>query len=337
MKTKLWILLLFPVLTSCQKDEEEIPGNVLSKSQFYVTAIHSPNGLGDRGYNDNLYKGIRESQLTHGFHLQSYSPLNMNEAEQLMINWMKDSIVTGTRMLVLGSSDFEPLLRKHADQLPSPEHGEIVLLESRATDMPAYTLYLPIYGACYQAGCIAMLFPYAHTSAVVCANRTEGPIADGLRGFKEGFTDSNGLQLDTYYLADDDIGYTMADSLYRLCHTLEQNYGFVFPICGGSNQGLIRFTREHPYTFYTAGMDVDQSDYSPKITFSVVKHIDRAISRFLQAWVNRETIPLHQRWGLSSDMVEVVASPAYKEFLGNSLEITNKTAIHKEEAYEKTK
>ena len=330
----LFIILL--VLAACQDESGPAEEQVAPRDVPDVTVIHSPNGLGDRGYNDNLYKGIRECKNEYGFRLETHSPLSMDEAEQLMTDWMNDSVSDGKRLLILGSSDFEPMLRAHAGLIPDKARGEVLLLESRATDLPAYTFYLPIYGACYQAGSAAVLLPNSFISAVVCANPLEGPVADGQRGFEAGFKDNGGMLLDTYYLSDDDRGYAMADSLYRLCYALEQNYGFVFPIAGGSSQGLLRFTREYPRTFYTAGMDVDQSGYSSRVTLSVVKHIDRAVYNFLAQWACGQTPPAHQRLGLSSGLVEVVIAPSYEQFFNGYVETTLETAIQKEDAYEDT-
>lgn len=302
--------------------------------QVIVTAIHSPNGLGDRGYCDMIFAGIEISKEAHDFWLMTEVPNNLDEAEQLMNEWLDDTTANGKRLLILASSDFEPMVRAQRDRIPDNERNKVLLLESRAEDLPAYTIHLPMYGACYQAGCAATQFPYSDTCAIVCANRLEGPIVDGYRGFTEGFLDSGGQQADTLFLADDNTGYAMADSLYRLCYTLERKYNFVFPLAGGSNQGLLRFTREYPNTFYTAGMDVDQSDYSDRVAFSVVKHVERAVETFLDQWVADRELPRNMSFGLSSGYVEIVASENYRDFIDETLKACKERAIQKENDYE---
>lgn len=324
------------ITVGCARDEIAKDCQQAVSSPPTVTVIHSPNGLGDRGYNDLIFAGVQVSQKKHDFRLLTQVPDDMQEAELFFEDWLNDSTASGKQLLIMASSDFEYMIRSHKHQIPDDEQRKVLFLESRAQDLPAYTLYLPLYGACYQAGCVSLTLPYAAMkSAVVCANRLPGPIADGRQGFQDGFLDNGGLEVDTVFLADDDTGYAMANQFYQLCFDLEKEYAFVFPLAGGSNQGLLRFTREYPRTFYTAGMDVDQSDYSYRVAFSVVKHIDRTLELFLNLWMNEQDLPRNMSRGLASGDVEVVITSGYEDFLKEVLDACKNQAIEKEKAYEK--
>lgn len=302
-----------------------------------VTVIYSTSGVGDDGYNSAILRGVVQAYKDLGFRLDQHMPANLDEATRISATWVADSAQAPTqRLLVLASSEYEPLLDKLAAG-PLPSADDVMLLESRRTDLPAYTLYLPLYGASYEAGYISGLLPYGNLSAIVCANPTDSTLTDGCRGFADGYYRRFGQAPPVHYLDQTTNGYAMSDSLYRLCHTFDAEYSFVYPLVGGSLGGLLRFTREYPHTFYTCGLDTDCSQLSSRVAFSVVKHIDRAVNSFLTQWVSDVPQPRHQRMGLGSGMVEVVLAPGYDEFLGKELTTITSEALRKEELYEATR
>lgn len=67
------------------------------------------------------------------------------------------------------------------------------------------------------------------TLRVIVANTTEATIINCYKAYRDGFTDAGGKRIDVYPLADDQTGYAMADSLYRLCYALRGRYGMVLP------------------------------------------------------------------------------------------------------------
>lgn len=333
-KRTLWIALIVCLFASCEKDNEIIE-NVVDMG--VVSVIYAPYGLGDRGYNDNIYKGIQQGRILHGFRLENYLPNSIEQAEEYMKAWLSDKSDV-KRLLIMASSDFEGFMKSHSGKIPDDPDNRVVLLESRVNEQPFYTVYLPLYGAAYQAGVATMQLPGAGKSLVLCANPFVESINDATNGFIEGYSLHGGEPCDVLYLSDKHgEGFAVADQVYRMCYDLERKYGFVFPLIGGSSQGLLRFTREYPKSLYTASMDVDQSAYSNRVTYSVLKHTDRAILNIVEQWVNNTPIPRNQRWGLESGMVEVSCATNYLDFWGNIFEFYRHEAILKEANYENEK
>lgn len=89
------------------------------------------------------------------------------------------------------------------------------------------------------------------------------------------------------------------------------NYGFIFPVAGGSNAGIYRYSREFDDSPFLAGMDVDQSNLSDKITGSVIKHIDKLVYEYLTEWTQTGTMPERRLYGLESGYADWQLSPLY--------------------------
>ena len=62
---------------------------------------------------------------------------------------------------------------------------------------------------------------------------------------------------------------------------------------------------------YLAGMDIDQSSLSNRITGSVIKHIDQLIYRYLTEWVVTGDMPENQLYGLESGYADWLVAPRY--------------------------
>ena len=334
MLLALSMLLTLPMLTACDDDDA-----AAADGSWTVTAIVSANGLGDRSYCDLIYSGLRQSENALDINLQVIVPKSYAEAEQYFDAWLNDDRHTdGHRLLVAASGEYEAYLRTKADRIPDEEKARVLLMESETTDAPYYTLRLPFYGAGYTAGYITPLLHGGDSTAVVLANTNEATITDCYAAFRDGFLDAGGRRLDVFPLADDQTGYSMADSLYHLCFSLRGHYGVVLPIAGGSCQGVLRYTREYPTDFYTIGMDVDQQESSYAVAFSILKHIDRAVLGFITSWRRGEKLERHYSYGLATGYMQVlVADGSRFDHLRQAVEDVRQTAILQEEAYEKRK
>ena len=326
-------IVLIGILSSCSK-EDNTPIDNNSIPSPIVTVFFSPNGLGDRGYNDNIAHGVNRSQETHGYRLNRICPTSLQEAERYMDAWLSALDNTTRRLLVLASEDYEAMVVRYADRIPDDDVNRVYLFESRSTDLPAYTFYLPFYGVCYQAGYLASLLPSMESAAVLCANNYARPIIDGRDAFAAGYNENCNYPLDYIYLSDSDEGYALADSTYRLSYTLHQLYDFVFPLAGGSVQGLLRYNREYPTSFYTAGVDVDISDYSTLVPYSAVKHIDKAVEQTINLWIEEIETPRQQRLDMEAGFTELVIAEHYRSLLEVAEKESRANAIIKEKAYE---
>lgn len=112
-----------------------------------------------------------------------------------------------------------------------------------------------------------------------------------------------------------------------------KEYGYIFPVAGGSNAGIYRYSRENEDSPFLAGMDIDQSGLSNKITGSVIKEIDRLIFEYLMEWSTTGTMPKAQLYGLESGYADWKLSPLYEVEYKDVMEQIRQQAITKEKEY----
>ena len=102
-----------------------------------------------------------------------------------------------------------------------------------------------------------------------------------------------------------------------------------------SNAGIYRYSREFEDSPYLAGMDIDQSSLSNRITGSVIKHIDQLIYRYLTEWVVTGIMPENQLYGLESGYADwLVASRYANNFNSLVNDIRQQAVIFEKEYYE---
>lgn len=135
------------------------------------------------------------------------------------------------------------------------------------------------------------------------------------------------------YLAEDWTGYVAATKTYQKMTGWSAKYGFIFPVAGGSNSGLYRYSREFGNAPYLAGMDIDQSGLSDKITGSVVKNIDRLIYEYLKEWTATGTMPEDAFYGLESGYVDWQVALRYESLLNGVISVNRQKAIDTERRY----
>lgn len=320
MKKHFSILLLVTslcLLYSC--DDRDLPQNSLP----VITVILYENSLGDFGYQDNIYSGINNifyhSNLSDKFKLEVYSPNDIDFSEDIIGNWF-DKPKSAKELLILTSSMSADPLREHPEWVSTPE-AEVLILDSDDTSLDVYTRYISLYGASFFAGLLANAFDLDNAAAIV-ANPYDKPINEGIDGFTNGFRLAGGeiSDSDIYFLAESTAdGYDLPNEAFELSYNLkDKGYEFVFPICGGSNQGVFRYLRQYESErmesspFYTCGMDVDQQEMASSIIFSVVKKYECLLEDFISDWLegrNRET---HKNILLDSEYANVVIADKYK-------------------------
>ncbi len=198
---------------------------------------------------------------------------------------------------------------------------------------------MSMYGASYLAGVTAAEYVKGldeeatnKDALILLAHPNDLNIAKSGEGFQEGF-DSAGLDAKAYteYLADDWTGYASAQIAYQKMSNWSESYSFVFPVAGGSNQGIFRYTREFPDSPLTAGMDVDQSGLSRNITGSVIKHIDKVVYDFMETWLTTGELQKSTVFGLESGYVDWLLSPNYSQYQ-TIVDAARQEAIRKEAA-----
>lgn len=181
------------------------------------------------------------------------------------------------------------------------------------------TVRIQRYGISYLAGCIVA----PEGCATIIAALPDDPIlTDAISGFTDGFKaycDNEEEEdedsyfktgLDTIYLANDYTGYAMPDSTYRL--VTEINNGFIYPLAGGSNNGIYKSIRDNHFALaMVIGMDADCSAHGKSIPFSVVIRTDKLVENYLTMWTDGEELPSHSSYGLEDGYTDIIISPYF--------------------------
>ena len=301
------------VSSSCS-DRDGDTAETLQES-LSVTLVTSLNGAGDNGYNDLILSGALKFYQEHeNVNLSLVWPHNMEEAELLLASWMEKESEE-RQLLILGSNEYEQMVREKGVVLN--ERKTILLFESEAIPN-VNTIRIQRYGVSYLAGCIVA----PEGCATIVAALPDDPIlTDAISGFSDGFKKyyneedvensyyfSTGL--DTIYLANDYTGYAMPDSTYRL--VTEINNGFIYPLAGGSNNGIYKSIRDNHFALTMAiGMDADCSAHGKSIPFSVIIRTDKLVEDYLTMWTNGEELPSHSSYGLEDGYTDIIISPYF--------------------------
>ncbi|WP_300427556.1 BMP family ABC transporter substrate-binding protein [uncultured Parabacteroides sp.] len=322
--------LVTGALSSCNHADELEPVSPIPQIVF----LFSPSGLGDMSYNDCILEGVQRFKMEHKeIDIYIYSPESLPEAEKIFSDWLKRPESDIPVLFVLGSSDYEPMVEKHLIQHDLTPNKSLLLFESQKQydDKQIHTFQISMFGASYLAGAVARQCTGDRKPLVLLANLSDSPINIAKDGFVAGY----GSDCDVEYLADDWTGYVSASLAYRKMSDWAVDYDFIFPVAGGSNAGIYRYSREFEDSPYLAGMDIDQSSLSNWITGSVIKHIDQLIYRYLTEWVTTGIMPENQLYGLESGYSDWLVAPRYANDF-NSLvnDMRQQAVIFEKEYYE---
>jgi len=328
--SKLLLFLFLAIwLGACSKEDEK---DLLDTSPI-VMVIYPIDGLGDRSYADNIYKGVEKAVQEHGLRVLHLVPKS-NDEFKVFLTFLKeqDNDEKARTLFIVAESTITDMMDEFLKNLPDNELYDYLILENRNTYPNIHTLWMPIYGVTYEAGVLARQLK-TEAPGIVMANDKSEMLNDGAKGFMAGFGDDE--VVNTYTIIPKNGGYNLANYVYRLCDSINTYCDIVLPLCGGSAQGLYRYNRDYPNkSFKTIGFDNDMSLYSPLLPFSCVKYIDRAMEDCIRMWLDRQ-LPQHLSLGLDEGYTEIVLAPGYEESLQKTLNETHQTAINKEKEYEK--
>ena len=335
-----FLLLLSVILlaTACSDDD----GPLLTPpapGEKKVYLLFSPNGLGDMSFNDRILSAASTFVLEQeNMSIDYLSPADYAEGEEFFLQWLNTATSKDSTIMVLPDHAYEAFVEKHKNLIDPARHC-ILLPDSRRDDLPAHTLYISYYGACYWAGLLqTSTFGEEYQTAILKANNQNIVLNEMEDGFAQGVTDGGSRIAHTWVLDPEGTGgYDQVQEAYELAAQLpEANVTTLFAIAGGSNMGIYRFTREFPGSFLVPGIDVDQSGISPDVPFSLLKHIDRLLAEHLKLWAEGEPQPASPHIvGLAEGYTDLVISERYKELYPDYVQYKD-IAIQKEAAYERT-
>ncbi len=344
--SSLWALLLSSLLSGCIEGGTVYVDDDLEEDDDrpIVYFIYKEGALGDLSYVDALWRGIAKA-TNNGNMLLSLTELpgdtsKVDFALSCFLEYMRNEGKDRRSLIVVANDNLEQLLHRYEAAFTASGNVKVLLAETKDTTLSINTIRMPGYGVYYQAGrVVAQCLTDVDRILIASANAAEGNITDMRTAFCQGIEDGKGeaqreVSVDNYYISETSGGYDEAEKLYRMSYDFDGKYQLVVPICGGTIQGFLRYNREHPTSFYTAGVDVDFQRYSDRVPFSIVKHIDEAVADWITRWAKGEAMEKHVTLGLSTGYTELVIADSYKQTIGPAAASLLQTAIEKEEEYE---
>lgn len=277
-----------------------------------VTLVASIAGNGDNGYNDLVLAGVIRFYNSHGdVKVSLLNPGSTEEAEVIYQDWKEATSGQSEKsVIIFASDDYKEMILNSSTPLDANQRA--IFFENHESNVPenVTTFCISRYGVSYLAGAMAAESNEAH---VVAAFENDGIIHEALTGFYDGYLDAGGKNVIVDYLAEDESGYAMPNKAYSLAADIDQ--AFIFPIAGGSNNGIYKYSRDNMFSLQlVAGMDVDCSDYTTRVPFSILVHIDNVIYNLLDQWYAEGKLPVHIDYGfLDKEAVELVVNPHFLE------------------------
>ena len=330
-----WLLAAGILLTGCTKDGETIilptPGEEQPPATPLVTVIYDPDGLGDRSYNDLIYKGVEEAAKKYGLRTLQLAPENKEQGLaylETMFRQIENLNDTVRRLFVTPSIVYDAYIRANNKRLETNPYADLLFMETaKPLDGKGSTFYIDYYGAMYMSGCMVH---YA-------ASR---------------FNTASTLLLDVRYLSEDPVGgFKIADSTATRIFNEERHYisgknvnnVTLVPVCGGAMHAFFRAAKSIVSSYKYVGVDGDMTADKDNCIFSTLKRIDKVMVDYIGMWLNG-AMPKHQILGLADGATDVIVGNytyayAIKGGLwdnGLNMDSLRQVAIRKEgERYEK--
>ena len=352
------VLAAVMMLSACTKDGDTIyqwdPDEPTASTAPLVTVIYGQDALGDRSYNDLIYQGVEEAAAKYGLRTMQLSPTSYEEGRgylqsmfQTVSQTLNDSV---RRLFIVCAAGYDDYIRQNSHLFDSNPNADLLYLETpEPLAAGGSTLYLPYYGAMYEAGAIQPVFNESAT--LIISNPEDQTVVGAGKGFTDGFyTDYYRIEYDSL---EQSWGFTWEKNLqtiYLAEHTgegynIDETTAFqvlneceytIIPICGGSGYTLMylcEIASSHGYV----GIDVENES----CTMSILKHIDRAVGLCIGQWLSPEGMPKHQVLGLKEGYTGVALHlrdyrlEQYNKYIPETLrQQIHEDAVRKEADYE---
>ena len=337
-ETKKWLFLLATMLAlvACTKEGNTIyqidPDEEKPSTAPLVTVIYGPNGLGDRSYNDLIYKGVETAAKKYGLRTLQLAPESEEQGLaylETMFRQMESATDSIKRLFITPSPVYDTFIRTNNRRLEKNPHADLLYMETTTPlEGKGSTLYIDYYGAMYMGGC---LVHYGSTNyyyrvgdlvTLLLANPYTQSVVEAGEGFQAGFNDPlpvhiPPLYLHVRYLSNESAGgFTMSDTTAYRIYKEECNYEDEYldgrnlvtfvPICGGAMHSIFRVVRSSYLANNTyIGIDSDTTGDDCYCLFSILKHIDKVMIDYVGLWLNG-SLPKHQTLGLADKATDVI-------------------------------
>lgn len=326
-KTGCWILAVCFLLTCCTKEGDTIyqspPGEEQPPTSPLITVIYDPDGLGDRSYNDLIYRGVEEAAKKYGLRTLQLAPENKEQGLvylETMFSQIENLDDTVRRLFITPSILYDAYIRANNKRLEKNPNADLLYMETTTPLVgKGSTFYIDYYGAMYMSGCMVH---YAANDLVslLLANPHTQTVSEAGRGFQDGFNDTPQLNaakpliLDVRYLSDEPAGgFKIADSTATRIFDEEMHYFSdtntnnvtLVPVCGGAMHAFFRAAKSIISSYKYVGIDADMTADKDYCIFSTLKRIDKVIADYIGMWLNGN-MPKHQTLGLADGATDVI-------------------------------
>ena len=320
----LLVMSLALMLSACTKDGDVIymvdPNDPQPSDSPLIVAVYDANAVGDCSYNDLIYKGIENVAVKYGARAMQISPSSFSEGKAFLEKAFAQAVTatdTLRRLFIVTSTAYDSLIRANNKHLESNPYTDLLYLETpKPLEGKGSTLFVDYYGAMYEAGYFAPLF--GKSILVAAANPVNESVSNAVSAFADGFNDSpyEKNKLKTEYIGSKiDEGFSISDSaaVQLLNSNAEDNLDgqLIVPICGSSSNTIARISDN---TQFYRIVGIDRVMNSSLSDFSVVKHIDKAVSETIEQWMNTGTMEKHRRLGIAAGYTSVVFHPHSNDF-----------------------
>ena len=319
-KSLSFILLASLLLTSCTKEGDTIylpnPDEEQPSTAPLVTVIYDVNGLGDRSYNDKIFRGIESAAKKHGFRTLQLVPDSYEQGLaylETMFRQMENAQDTVRRLFIAPCQGYDEFIRKNNHRLERNPYADLLYLEtSTPLEGKGSTFYIDYYGAMYMGGHLCQHYYSLNVILLVLANPYTQWVVEAGEGFVDGFnstTSEDEKILKIRYLSNEPGGgFHLADTtalrIYQEAKVNETDNVCVVPICGGAMNAFIRILPK--FSYYVG---VDDYVFSPMINnyINVIKNIDTVMEYYIDQWADA-TLPKHRTFGLRDGATDIYAS-----------------------------
>ena len=343
------LLAVILLLVACTKEGNTVylpnPDEEQPSTAPLVTVIYDVNGLGDRSYNDKIFRGIESAAKKHGFRTLQLVPDSYEQGLaylETVFRQMESAQDTVRRLFIAPCQGYDEFIRKNNRRLERNPYADLLYLEtSTPLEGKGSTFYIDYYGAMYMGGYLCKDYYSSDLDVVllVLANPHTQSVVEAGEGFVDGFNSTTSAKEKTLkirYLSNEPGGgFHLADTtalrIYQEAKVNETDDVCVVPICGGAMNAFIRILPK--FSYYVG---VDDYIFSPMINnyINVIKNIDTVMEYYIDQWADG-TLPKHRTFGLRDGATDIYASE-FTYIRREKLEDLRQEAIRKEEErYEK--
>jgi len=279
---------------------------------FFLIFIHSAQaatvgfasaagGLGDNGFNDMTYTGLRKAQQQYGFRLV------LAEAEKTGIaaEAELENILKQSDVIVFLGDQYKDLCRIAAEKYPKKH---FLILDVEMKDLPnLVSVTFKQHEGSYLAGVLAGSM--SKTGSVGFAGGAEIAVIHAFRvGYEEGVRYANPIVkiISSFASGPDDYsgfdkpekGFEMASQQYA------QGADIIFAAAGLTGNGVIEAARRHKK--FVIGVDSDQDAMAKGyVLTSMIKRLDTAVFNEISNFMEKRFEPGNRKYGLKEKGVSL--------------------------------